>query len=107
MAPSISEDKQYHSAKSNLGEIKSDISDIDTSLAVLDAVSQDIESPVDEISRRKLSADDIGNITKALSKVDTDSPEQVTTFIKDIRRTSLGKVDTDTTQTLHVHDVNS
>lgn len=106
MAPSISEDKQYHSAKSNLGEIKSDISDIDTSLAVLDAVSQDIESPVDEISRRKLSADDIGNITKALSKVDTDSPEQVTTFIKDIRRTSLGKVDTDTTQTLHVHDVN-
>jgi hypothetical protein len=48
MAPSISEDKQYHSAKSNLGEIISDISDIDTSLAVLDAVSQDIESPVDE-----------------------------------------------------------
>jgi hypothetical protein len=79
MAPSNSEDKQYHSAKSNLGEIKSDISDIDTSLAVLDAVSQDIESPVDEISRRKLSADDIGNITKALSKVDTDSPKQVTT----------------------------
>lgn len=107
MAPSISENKQYHSAKSNLGEVKSDISDIDTSLAVLDAVSQDIESPSDEISRRKLSADDIGNITKALVTVDTDSPEQVTTFIKDVRRTSLGKVDTDTTQALHteVHDV--
>lgn len=73
--------------------VKTELKDIDTSLAVLDVVSQDLGDKESENKTRRLSSEEIGTITSALSKVNVESSEQVTTFIKDVRRTSHGKID--------------
>ncbi|CAC5373882.1 SVIL [Mytilus coruscus] len=95
MAPSVSNETQSH--KNGIGEVKPELSDIDTSLAVLDMVSQDIGGS--KTSIRRLSSDELGNMKSALSKVDVESPQQVTSFIKDVRRTSHGKIDSESVKT--------
>ncbi|XP_052080646.1 uncharacterized protein LOC127718635 [Mytilus californianus] len=95
MAPSVSNETQSH--KNGISEVKPELSDIDTSLAVLDMVSQDIGGA--KTSIRRLSSDELGNMKCALSKVDVESPQQVTSFIKDVRRTSHGKIDSETIKT--------
>ncbi|XP_076089117.1 uncharacterized protein LOC143059490 isoform X5 [Mytilus galloprovincialis] len=89
MAPS--NETQAH--KNSLSDLKPELSDIDTSLAVLAEVSQDIGGTKPSI--RRLSSDELGNMKSALSKVNIESPQQVTSFIKDVRRTSHGKIDSD------------
>ncbi|XP_063412509.1 uncharacterized protein LOC134695228 [Mytilus trossulus] len=89
MAPS----NETQSHKNGISDVKPDLSDIDTSLAVLAEVSQDIGGAKPSI--RRLSSDELGSMKSALSKVDIESPQQVTSFIKDVRRTSHGKIDAD------------
>lgn len=90
MAPS--NETQAH--KNGISDVKPELSDIDTSLAVLAEVSQDIGGST-KPSIRRLSSDELGNMKSALSKVNIESPQQVTSFIKDVRRTSHGKIDSD------------